>query len=65
MKTTQRLRTRLAARTWLTLLALVFLGVGEGWMLTRMWSDWEQHRYPVGARLDAVVVSADNLPLPR
>jgi hypothetical protein len=64
MKTKQRLRTWLTARTWVTLTALVILGVGEGWMLIRMWSDWEQHKYPVGSRPDAVIVSANTLPFP-
>jgi len=64
MKSKQRLRNWLAARTWVTLAALVVLGVGESWMLTRMWSDWEQHNYPVRTRPDALIVSANNLPWP-
>ena len=64
MKTKQRLRIWLAARSRLALAALVLLGVGGGWMLAGMWSDWEQRRYPVQSQAGAVMVSADRLPLP-
>jgi len=64
MKTQQRLRQWLAARTCVTLATLVILGVGEGWMLTRLWSDWEQQKHPVATRPDAIIVSADNVPWP-
>lgn len=64
MKANDRLRSRLAFRNLLTFATLVMLAVGESWLLTTTWSDWEQHKGPVRPQPNPIVLPVNALPLP-